>query len=77
MAVAQVVAAEGAHEAHEGPPQLARRARVDEGVQTAVEVAEPEGQGERQPGQLTGGARRVCNGIYCSVGKVGFFQLHG
>lgn len=62
-AVPEGVPPQRAHEPGEGAPQLARRARVDEGVEATVDVAQPEGEGERQPGELAGRARRVCNTI--------------
>lgn len=60
-AIPQGVPPQRAHEPGEGASQLPRGTRVDEGVEAAVDVAQPEGEGERQSGELAGRARRICN----------------
>lgn len=59
LALAVPGAGGAAQHGPERSTQLVRTARVDERVDAAVQVAQPEGQRERRPAQTTTRTRRI------------------
>lgn len=61
-AAAAATAALAPEDAHEGALELLAGARVDDGVEAAVEVAQPEHHFEHGVGGLQGGEQGACSG---------------